>query len=279
MKKQLIKFVSFALLVVLTATFTLPETAARYIMTQNGLMAGEINFTGATRTDTYYIEYIESQDKLTEKLNLWSNEYRDSDGTLKKPTADVLAEFGIKESHKIVYPMVNVSGKDVYCSFVISFCAMDYTKIKHQGKNEMIVQYTVTLAVTRANGDHDTLQISGNLITDLDPDEKEKLGAVNLEMGDKPQYSGQSPASGQVDYMIYTAMVDPTLATMTTNDGTALKKIVDGVPRDATLDDFVMHPGDSADCTLTLTFEGATHSKTNADACYASIGLTAKPVN
>lgn len=274
MKKQLMKCISLALLVILTATLTLPETAARYILTQGGV-AGIINFTDTRRTDTFYIE-TETDSEPT----LWANEYKDADGTLLKPTNEIKEEFGIERTNEIIYPMVNVSGEPVYCSFVVSFCAMDYTQIKHQDKNELIVNYTVTLTVTRSGGKHVTLQMKGLLVTGLDSGNYgNTLGAVNLSMGNEPQYSGKSPGSGNVDYMIYTAMVDPTLATMTIGGQSALTKTENGVTSPATLADFVILPGDSADCQINLVFEGGSHSQTNADACYAAIGLMAKPVD
>lgn len=275
MKKQLIKIASLAVLLALAVSLPLPGASARYVLLSSGVIAGELNFSNAERTDTFYIE-TETDSEPT----LWANEYKDSDGTLLKPTNEIKAEFGIEHTNEIIYPMVNVSGKPVYCSFVVSFCAMDYTKIKHQNKNELIVNYTVTLTVTKLGGKHVTLQMKGLLVTGLDSGNYgNTLGAVNLSMGNEPQYSGKSPGSGNVDYMIYTAMVDPTLATMTIGGQSALTKTENGVTSTATLADFVIEPGDSADCQINLVFEGGSHSQTNADACYAAIGLMAKPVD
>ena len=273
MKRQIMQLLSLALLVALTASLTIPGASARYLLAQSQL-SGEINFTAATRTDTFYITNEEGD----EEPHLWGNDVKDSDGTLMKPTSDILDQYGIDKTNQIVYPLANVSGADMHCSFAVSFCAMDYTQIKHSDKNQLLVNYHITFEVNRADGTHETLTIDGVLVTDLDPTALEQLGAVRLEMGEEPQYSGKSPGSGNVDYKIYSAFIDPTLDSMVIGSEHAMKKTVNGVTSDAVDEDFIIHHGDRAECTLQLTFDGSFHSNTNADACYASIGLVAEPV-
>ena len=274
MKKHLMYFISLALLVALTATLSLPGGIARYVHSESG-MAGAINFTNAQRTDIFYVEH-----ELSKKEDLWSNEYKDADGTLTEPTNAILQEFDIEHTKDITYPMVNVADVPVYCSFAIAFCAMDYTQIKHQGKNQLLVNYTVTMTVTRSTGEHLTLTIEGKLKTDLDP-QADGLGAVNLvmDLDAGPQYYGKSTGN-TAPYMIYRATVSPTLETMIDGDQSAMT-ITDqnGGPRKATAENFVIYPGDSADCRITLEFDGSFQAQTNAKACYASVGLVAGPVN
>jgi hypothetical protein len=77
-------------------------------------------------------------------------------------------------------------------------------------------------------------------------------------------------------YVIYSCVIAPNLDTMTS--GTLKKSVNGGTAETATASDFVMRDGDAGECSISLDFGGLIHSKANADACYASIGLVATPV-
>lgn len=268
MKKWFFQIASLAVLLVLTATVALPGASARYVMLLSGVSAGELNFSGFERTDTFYI-----QDATGDEMpHLWGNDVKDPDGTLALPDNATMEQYGLTKPCNVIYPFQNVSGTEMFCSFQVSFCAMDYTQLKHGDKNRISIDYTVTLEVNRKSGLHETLTITGKLVAEQ---RDITAGGVLLTKGTESQYQG-SATGDTVDYVIYSCVIAPNLDTMTS--GTLKKSVNGGTAETATASDFVMGDGDAGECSISLDFGGLIHSKANADACYASIGLVATPV-
>lgn len=267
MRRKTTCAVAVCLLLVWLASAIVPGTSARYILTLTNQFVGEINFTGVERTNTFVIV---DEENLSSSGHLFGHDSYTEDNKLVKPSDSVLNEFGIDSAQNITYPVANATSNPARVAFLVSYCAM-------QSANSNL-NFTVTMEIQRAGGEVVQLSISGQFVTGT----TQGTGTLNVETDGVVQYSdsGLGILWGQnYDYVLYRGMVDPQNSRIAGN----LKKTVSGQTTVATADDFILGPGDYAECTLTLEFAG-----TNSDflwvnfnklACYASIQLQATPIS